>query len=211
MTCHISELTISSWNIRGLGDKYTDELFVQNIKSDINVLLETWKGENAHCQLDGFITVSKSRKKHKKSRRHSGGIILYIKKNIFQGITYIPKATLSPNRLWLKLDKNFFGMEKDLYLCAIYIPPYNSVHLDDDFVNLENEIANYSNKGFIALIGDFNSRVGAEADFIYDESSDTKILQDILPPNYEEDVAVHRMSQDKVVNSQGKNLLNLCM
>ena len=50
-------------------------------------------------------------------------------------------ATTSQNRLWLKLDKAFFGLEKDLYLCAVYVPPNNSVHEDDDFINIESEIS----------------------------------------------------------------------
>ena len=74
----LSEITISSWNIRGLGDKYIEEDFLKNIKYDINVILETWKGESVDSQIEGFVTISKSRKKHKKSRRHSGGIIIYI-------------------------------------------------------------------------------------------------------------------------------------
>lgn len=78
------ELTVSSWSIRGLGDKYTDDLFI-DIKSDINVILETWKGENAETQIEIFVFISKCRKKHKKSKRHSGGIIIYIKKRNFQG------------------------------------------------------------------------------------------------------------------------------
>ncbi|CAC5415300.1 unnamed protein product [Mytilus coruscus] len=152
------ELTVSSWNIRGLGDKYTDDLFIDNIKSDINVILETWKRENAETQIENFVSISKCRKKHKKSKRHSGGIIIYIKKEIFKGITNLSKASTSPNRIWLKLDKSFFGYEKDLFLCAVYIPPYNSTHLDDDFQNLENEIVKFAVKGEIALIGDFNAR-----------------------------------------------------
>jgi len=81
----LSEITISSWNIRGLGDKYIEEDFLKNIKYDINVILETWKGESVDSQIEGFVTISKSRrKKHTKSRRHSGGIIIYIKKTYFQ-------------------------------------------------------------------------------------------------------------------------------
>jgi hypothetical protein len=50
-------------------------------------------------------------------------------------------VTSSENRLWLKLDKTFFSFEKDLYICACYIPPVNSVYYDDDFSKLEDEIS----------------------------------------------------------------------
>ena len=97
------QLSISSWNVHGLGEKHKENLFKEKMKSDINVILETWKGENSQTQIDGFICISKSRKKHKKSRRHSGGIIVYIRKILFKGITYLSDATTSPNRLWIKL------------------------------------------------------------------------------------------------------------
>ena len=102
-----SHITISSWNIRGLGDKHTEELFLKKITADINIILETWKGENYNTQIEGFVSITKCRKKHKKSKRHSGGIIIYVKKSIFKGVSYLCKETTSPNRAWLKLDKQF--------------------------------------------------------------------------------------------------------
>ena len=38
------QFTISAWNVRGLGDKMKDDLFRNKIQSDINILIETWKG-----------------------------------------------------------------------------------------------------------------------------------------------------------------------
>lgn len=138
--------------------------------------------------------------------------LLYtLKKEIFKGITNLSKASTSPNRIWLKLDKSFFGFEKDLFLCAVNIPPYNFTHLDDDFQNLENEIVKFSVKGEIALIDDFNARVSDHTDFINQESYDSHVLQDILPPNYDDDIFVERNSQDQSLNCHGKSLLNMCI
>ena len=139
------QLSISSWNVHGLGDKYNDSIFLEKIKSDINILLETWTGEKKETNIPGYLTISKSRKKKKKARRYSGGIIIYYKKHIHKGLTYLKNASNSENRLWIKLDKNFFGFTDDIYLCAIYIPPVTSTHCENDFVNLENEIYNYCN------------------------------------------------------------------
>lgn len=80
----IKQLTISAWNIHGLGDKSNDDFFLNSIKSDINILLETWKGECKEYNIPGFNTFSKIRKKKKKAKRHSGGILVYYKKNILQ-------------------------------------------------------------------------------------------------------------------------------
>ena len=73
---------------------------------------------------------------------------------------------MSQNRLWLKLDKIFFGLSQDVYLCAVYIPPISSPHYDNDFISLEGEVSTFSNKGNIVLIGDFSSRTGQNPDFI---------------------------------------------
>ena len=37
--------------------------------------------------------------------------------------------------------KKKLSFEKDLYICACYIPPVNSVYYDDDFSKLEDEIS----------------------------------------------------------------------
>ena len=84
----------------------------------------------------------------------------------YKGITYLKEATLSQNILWLKLDKIFFGLSQDVYLCAVYIPPISSPHYDNDFISLEGEVSTFSSKGKIVLIGDFNSRTGQNPNFI---------------------------------------------
>lgn len=135
------------------------------------------------------------------------------KKNLFEGISYLERESKSQCRLWLKLDKFFFGLEKDLpvYLCAVYILPYNPVHSDADYIlNLENEIAKLSMKGDIALIGDFNTRTSTIADFVLNDSDDTDLIQEMLPPNYDDDLFIQRYNQDKIINSHGTSLVNMC-
>lgn len=77
-----TQLSISSWNVRGLGDKIKDPIYLSLMKSDIKILLETWKGESDELKIEGFYAISKSRKKKKNARWHSGEIIIYIKKSI---------------------------------------------------------------------------------------------------------------------------------
>ena len=144
-------LTISSRNVHGLGDKIGDPLFLENLTSDINILLETWKGDSDKYKVLGYNCISKARKKKKKVRRHSGGIIIYFKKEFTKGITYLKEATLSQNRLLLKLDKMFFGLSQDVYLCAVYIPPISSPYYDNDLISLEGEVSTFSSKGKLVL------------------------------------------------------------
>jgi hypothetical protein len=75
----------------------------------------------------------------------------------------------SKNHIWLKLDKVFFGLEKDLFFCACYIPPVNSPYYNDDFFKLETEISQVSDKGNIFLIGDLNAKIANRSDFIENE------------------------------------------
>jgi hypothetical protein len=205
---YLSQLSISAWNIHGLGDKIEDHIFREKLNSDINILLETWTGENKKYILPEFNTISKCRKKKKKSRRYSGGIIVYYKKTISRGVTYVNYGSKSENRLWLKLDKSFFDFEHDLYVCAVYIPPVTSVHYDNDFALLENEVSIFANQGKVLLIGDFNSRTGQSPDYILNDSTDLNNFSDnyILPRNYSVDQILKRINQDQIGNAQGKNL-----
>jgi hypothetical protein len=47
----------------GLGDKIEDPLFLVNLTSDINILLETWKDDSDKYKVIGYNFISKARKK----------------------------------------------------------------------------------------------------------------------------------------------------
>ena len=89
MAMQFQQLTISSWNVHGLGDKIRrPTFFLENLTNDINILLETWKGDSDKYKVIGYNCISKARKKKKKARRHSGGgIIIYFKKEFMKDIT----------------------------------------------------------------------------------------------------------------------------
>lgn len=211
---YISQLSISAWNVHGLGDKINDNFFVEKLSSDINILLETWTGVKPKANLQDYLSISKCRKKKKRSKRHSGGIIVFYKMELTLGITYIQNGTKSENRLWLKLDKKVFGLESDLYICAVYIPPASSTHFDNDIVKLENEISIFANRGKILLIGDFNCRTGHNPDYIINDSTDLNDFgcKHLLPQNYSiDEIPKRRHNQDNICNTQCLNLLDLCI
>ena len=121
------------------------------------------------------------------ARRNPGGIIVYIRKNIAKWVTKI--ENLSTEAIWIKLDKLYFGLYKDLYLCAQYITPCNSPQyiISDDghdrHDKLSNEIDIFSTMGDVAIIGDLNSRVGKqqEAHFNIDtDSNNADITKPVL-------------------------------
>ena len=203
-------ISISSWNVNGLGQKHRDNLFLDHIKCDIHILLETWKGESPDIKIPNYGSFSKCRTRKKKARRNSGGIIVYFKNHLKKGIEYLVNSTESKNRMWIKLDKTFFSIDKDLYICGIYIPPLNSPHYVNEYETLESEINLLSSKGHILLMGDLNSRTSANPDFILYDGNNENICN-LLPENYKSDYFMPRKSQDKILNSQGKELLDLCV
>jgi hypothetical protein len=79
-------------------------------------------------------------------------------------LVYIPTY----NRL--QLTREFFNLEKDIYLCFIYDPPGNSTYthsLEENILDiLEEDITKYAVDGDIILMGDINARTGdQETDF----------------------------------------------
>ena len=206
-----TNLSISSWNVNGLGDKCKDDLFLSCMKYDINILLETWKGTDANFNIPDLNILQKCRKKQRRSKRFSGGIVILYKSKLHKGIYELQDMSTSKYRIWLKLDKVFFGLEKDLFICACYIPPVNSPYYDDDFLKLETEISQVSDKGIILLIGDLNARIANRSDFIENEDELCGTLQNILPDEYICDFNINRNSVDSVFNSQGQQLLDLCI
>lgn len=60
------------------------------------------------------------------------------------------------------------------------------------------------------LYGDLNARISNHLDFIENENVHNT-LQDMLPEDYVQDFNFNRNPQDKVFNSQGQQLIDLCI
>ena len=93
--------------------------------------------KNSKIEITGYKHFQSYRKvQNKKAKRNSGGILLFVKNSISKGIRLVVKNSISKGiRLvkndtdciqWFKLDKYFFGMTKDIYLCSPYIAPEGS-------------------------------------------------------------------------------------
>ncbi len=89
--------------------------------------------------------------------RDSGGLVIWIK-NVLAPFT--SPVQQGKNHIWLKLDKSFGILDKDLFICGIYIPPSDSPYYDDEvFYTLMEEINQYQTLGKICLCGDLNARL----------------------------------------------------
>ena len=111
----------------------------------------------------------------------------------------------------MKLDKIYFGLNKDLYLCAQYVAPRNSLYYSisdnghDRYDKLSNEIDICSTMGDVAIIGNLNSRVDKHCDrnpFNVDTDSNNADLTKPVP-------VIPRNSHDFQVNAHGRKLLQI--
>lgn len=207
-------ISICTWNINGirsrLGNKLEDTSVSEKLrKHDIIILIETHAGATDNIILKDFMTYSFTRPRSKGAKKSSGGIAILLKDNLRKGVKIIKGAI--NECAWIKLDKNFFNMPKDLFIGAVYIPPRNSTYsknIDyDPYHELENEIINYTVQGDIMLVGDFNARTGTELDFITNDSA-THIP---IHYNYKEDSDIgSRNNMDSKVCEAGNKLLSIC-
>ena len=71
-----------------------------------------------------FIEYNVCRQAVKTAKRNSGGITVFIRKELEQYFQHI--KSYSDGIIWLKLQKEHSLIDQDIYLCCIYIPPKNS-------------------------------------------------------------------------------------
>lgn len=85
---------------------------------DIIFLSESWTSESSEIELNQFTSYNFYRKfQHRNARRNSGGIVLYCRQELKQGITVVRNHL--DTIIWIKLNKDFFKLERDIYLCGV--------------------------------------------------------------------------------------------
>ena len=215
---HKSDVSVLFWNIDGLYSRVgnlrvskfsNDDVYNSLLKHDIICLAETHCGPKDDIDLEGYQVFPNFRPRSKNAKKHSGGLAIYVKNNLRQGIKILP--TTNSEYMWIKLDKQFFKLENDIYLANAYVCPQNSSYsskTDDIMELLERDIAHFSKLGKILLCGDFNARTNSACDYCVDDNIDD--LLD-LPYDYIQDVPLARNNADtSQVNQHGESLLNLC-
>ena len=75
--------------------------------------------------------------------------------------------------------------EKNVLMCATYIPPIESPYFNDDsFSILEGEINNFQAQGHVLVCGDRNARTGQESDTLSTQGDNTYLEVTTFPPPY---------------------------
>jgi len=177
---NISHLSVASWNVQGLGSKVTDQTFLNEIrKHHILALVETHCTSDMHIAIEGYYTYQVNRSKT--GNKAHGGIAFIVKNELRPGIKFY--SAQSNDLLWIHLKKDFFRLQSDIFIGAVYISPLNSSYSKkleyDPFEIIEQEIMKYSGQGQIILMGDFNARSSTFQDFVSD--SGTQHIQ--IPSN----------------------------
>ena len=201
-----NSIKMASFNInKNFSVKCNDEILVELVnKVDIMCIQETWLTANQSIQIAGYEYFRSDRRKTKYSKTKGntgGGVVILYKQEIKPGITKI--TTNNTESLWVKLDKYFFGLHKDIYLACCYIPPSDSfIHKNYDMFDiLNNEIIQFSHKGNIVILGDLNSRIGNLTECYVQDFTGTK-QQSTLNPHI-------RSSMDTKTKTQGRKLMNV--
>ena len=199
-------LRFGVWNIEGLHGKLNDTDFLSKINHfDLISLVETWLPYgNPDVHIDGYCSFSKCRKeKSLSSRRNSGGITILVKQSLQKGVKFLDKDS-NEEFVWWKLDKSFFNLTNDIFVCSVYIPPQNSsreIRLNTDhFENLRNYIHKFSALGDVILCGDFD----ALDDF-------THVDPFLNEGNLSTITVSKRFSRDLNTNCYGTSLVELCI
>ena len=179
----LEELQILIWNIHGIDEtklKILEDYFQPN---HIICLGETWthcesenkkgtsaqKNKSKKLQLRNFEYFPFSRKyKHKRAWRAAGGQGIFIRKDIIQGVKI--DKNYDDVLVWIKLFKEYFCLEQDVYLGSVYIYPENSLCTEEDqFQIIQQAVCDLPLNIDPYLLGDFNSRTKQMLDYVVDE------------------------------------------
>lgn len=84
--------------------------------------------------VTGFESYNFYRKfQNRRAKRNNGGIVVYVRNDIAKGVTIVQNHL--DTIIWLRLDREYFFFEEDVFLCGAYIwgessPMYNIENVD---------------------------------------------------------------------------------
>jgi len=213
-----SQLRLGVWNIDSLHTRIvndrTSKLCFDQVKHpisqlDIFGLVETHCNSTDVIELENYHIEQNLRPKSLNAPRAFGGLAVGVKLHLLKGVTFLKKT--HTEFMWVRLCKQFFGIDNDIFVCVVYISPNSSSfshERDDIFSLIEKDVATYSKQGYCLVLGDFNARTNIEYDFVSNDSS--KFL-DSLCTDYIIDTHISRNNLDKkLVDKHGQLLLDLC-
>ena len=174
--------------------------------------------DEANISIDGYCPFYHHRKNY---HRKSGGLATFVNKAISQFVKVV-KITENEFIQWLHISQKVLGYE--LIIGNVYIQPpdspYSTGHEYDQIMGDLIDISIRYKDCKVCIIGDFNSRTGSLPDFL--EVPDDHLLDAIGLDKHQTDIftdrntlqqlniPVDRYTCDKVVDENGKKLLDFC-
>ena len=216
-------------NVHGsLGMKLECDEFVESVRQyDIVLLCETWTNEENEPVLNGYVCFGKYRRRKKRAKRDSGGLVCFVRESVSKGVTI--ENWDYEDGMCMKLDKECFGWVEDLFLLLVYMRASSSTREDVNtsgncYDNVIDQIARVSDRGGVIVAGDMNARIGEREECTivreldeYEEEmfpmmsqtrDGSKIFSEI--DFISNNMTVSRKNQDKKIKAYGHQLLNLC-
>ena len=204
----MADLKFLSFNVEGLESMLLDPAFNNLINlHDICILVETMRKDDSKLNLENFWDVSQVRPKDKKMGRYAGGITILVKSHLHKGVKV---AHNSEGLLWIRLRKDFFKLQNDIFVCATYIPPQSSksaMSKTDYMADLLSTTNSFLRQGNVVIAGDLNARMGSENN---NTETEIPLLNDILPQSAVAPKITERSCCDQVINQHGRKLTQIC-
>ena len=140
-------LTVGCWNVEGIYEKVNgvklskldEPTFLERTKKfDILCLQETHVPQSEVIpKFDDFYTIPHCREKSA-NNRHFGGMLLFIRRTIKKGIK-IGKQW-DQDCFEIKLEKKFFGLNRDVNIVFTYASPINSGYTNSRTANIIDKL-----------------------------------------------------------------------
>lgn len=114
-------------------------------KFDIFGLIETHCETTDVLHLKDYHIFQNHRPRSVNAPHAFVGLAVGVRLELLKGVKFL-KPTHS-EFMWLKLNKHFFGLQNDIYICIIYVSPSTSSYSsrrDDIFTLVEKDIAQFS-------------------------------------------------------------------
>ena len=206
-------------NVCGLKTKLLCPEFTDYLNEFDIISCEETKLDNLdEIHLDQHQCFQKNRKQKTKSK--SGGIAVFIRNDLCKHFTTTIETDCE-YVLWFKMSKSLFNADEDVVFGAVYIPPASSSYnvndiLEEFYFELDENARLYKN---LIIMGDLNARIATlpditetDSDFYShidvdpDEVFSIDCIFELKKCNFD----VKRMSQDRISNKCGRNLIECC-
>jgi len=169
----------------------------------------------SHALFNDYdVFVSKAVKLSQRGR-HSGGVMVFVRKYLSGFVRRIDMRY--EHVIVLEIDKQVMGADKNVLLICLYVHPHDSKYwsqsqngfglevLEQCLLDLYERFEDF----YVVICGDLNARTGCMNAIVKDEWVDENdYIQYYMTE--QDDFIFKRQSDDKEMNTFGKELLNVC-